>query len=265
MAENPRIEELRRRVQADPASIAFAALAEEFRRVGRFDDAVETCRTGLVRHPAYLSARVTLGRALIETGDFEGAREQLKTVLRTAPENLVAIRALAEIDERLGHSAKMDPQVADAMKTMQEEALRASFAVEPAPAPPPVTLAPEPPKPIAAETPPNFENFDDVLGAELDASQESPVDPFASFAPRPTPVPVQDLSFSEQAFEVLPVTPREAPAEFDLATDVDPEPASEPEPEPVDQIAAASGPDPGVLATIARLERLLGAIESLRA
>ncbi len=84
MAENPRIEELRRRVQLDPASIAFAALAEEFRRIGRHEEAIETCRAGLQRHPAYLSARVTLGRALIETGDYDSAREELETVLRSA-------------------------------------------------------------------------------------------------------------------------------------------------------------------------------------
>src|SRR5204863_9778562 len=111
MAENPRIEELRRRVQADPASIAFAALAEEFRRVGRYEDAIETCRTGLQRHPAYLSARVTLGRALIETGDSEGAREELETVLRSAPENLAARRGLEQIHERLGHSTEMHPDL----------------------------------------------------------------------------------------------------------------------------------------------------------
>src|SRR5215218_4917673 len=126
MAENPRIEELRRRVQADPASIAFAALAEEFRRVGRHDDAVQTCRTGLLRHPAYLSARVTLGRALIETGDFDAAREELETVLRSAPENLAAIRGLAHIHERLGHSAEMDPHLADMMKKMHDEAILAA-------------------------------------------------------------------------------------------------------------------------------------------
>src|SRR5258706_12128568 len=150
MAENPRIEELRRRVQADPASIAFAALAEEFRRVGRYDEAVETCRTGLQRHPAYLSARVTLGRALIETGDLDGAREELETVLRTAPENLAAIRGLAQITEQLGHSAEMDPHLADMMKTMHAESIRVAAlkAAEPPPAKPepePVlSLAPEP-------------------------------------------------------------------------------------------------------------------------
>src|SRR4029079_12583411 len=116
-------EELRRRVQADPASIAFAALAEEYRRVGRYDDAVETCRTGLLRHPAYLSARVTLGRALIETGDFDAAREELETVLRSAPESLAPIRGLAQIHERLGHSTEMDPHLADMMKAMHADAI----------------------------------------------------------------------------------------------------------------------------------------------
>src|SRR5919112_2214338 len=100
MADNPRIEELKRRVQMDPASIAFAALAEEYRRLGRFDDAIATCEAGLQRHPAYLSARVTLGRSLLELGRFEEARHELEHVLRAAPENLAAIRGLAEIHER---------------------------------------------------------------------------------------------------------------------------------------------------------------------
>jgi predicted Zn-dependent protease len=109
MPENPRIEELRRRVQADPASVAFAALAEEYRRAGRFADAIDTCRAGLQRHPAYLSARVTLGRALIETGNYEEARDELRAVLKSAPENLAAIRAMADIHERLGEVPETVP------------------------------------------------------------------------------------------------------------------------------------------------------------
>ena len=102
MADSPRIEELKRRVHSDPASIAFAALAEEYRRAGRFDEAIETCTTGLVRHPSYLSAHVTLGRALIEVGRLQDAREELEYVLKLAPENLAAIRGLAEIHHRIG-------------------------------------------------------------------------------------------------------------------------------------------------------------------
>jgi tetratricopeptide (TPR) repeat protein len=49
-----------------------------------------------------LSARVTLGRALIELGDLDAARKELQTVLGGAPENLSAIRGLAEIHQRRG-------------------------------------------------------------------------------------------------------------------------------------------------------------------
>jgi tetratricopeptide (TPR) repeat protein len=100
MVDTPRIEELRRRIAHDPASLAFAALAEEYRRGGLFDEAIATCEAGLQRHPSYLSARVTLGRALIEAGRHEEAREQLEFVVRAAPENLAAIRGLAEIHHR---------------------------------------------------------------------------------------------------------------------------------------------------------------------
>jgi tetratricopeptide (TPR) repeat protein len=102
MTDNLRIDDLRRRVQKDPASIAFAQLAEEYRRSGQYAEAAEVCRGGLAIHPGYLSARVTLGRALIELGDLPAARTELEIVLRGAPENLSAIRGLAEIHHRLG-------------------------------------------------------------------------------------------------------------------------------------------------------------------
>jgi tetratricopeptide (TPR) repeat protein len=100
--DNHRIEELRRRVQRDPASIAFAQLAEEYRRAGRFQEAIDACNTGLERHPGYLSARVTLGRSLIEVGELDQAQLELSQVLSVAPENLAALRGLAEIHHRRG-------------------------------------------------------------------------------------------------------------------------------------------------------------------
>jgi Flp pilus assembly protein TadD len=100
MAENPRIDVLRRRVQLDPASVAFAELAEAYRRDGRIDEAIDTCRTGLIRHPSYAAARVTLGRALVDRGLLDEAAAELERVLLTAPENLAAVRTLAEIHAR---------------------------------------------------------------------------------------------------------------------------------------------------------------------
>jgi len=107
--DNPRLLELRRRVQADPASIAFAQLAEECRRAGENDDAVGICRAGLRFHPDYLSARVTLGRALSELGRLDEAHAELFIVLNAAPDNLAANRAMAEVYQQRG-------QLPDALK-----------------------------------------------------------------------------------------------------------------------------------------------------
>lgn len=97
-----RLEDLRRRVREDPASIAFAQLAEELRREGAFAEAISVCRDGLARHPTYVSARLTLGRALVQAGDFDAAEHELARVLQVAPDNLAAIRALGEANARRG-------------------------------------------------------------------------------------------------------------------------------------------------------------------
>jgi len=106
MSENPRIDELRRRVDKDPSSIAFAQLAEEYRRIGEYVQAVKICREGLMRHPGYVSAQVTLGRALVELKSFDEARTELEGVLKVAPDNLAAIRSLAGIHQQTGEVAE---------------------------------------------------------------------------------------------------------------------------------------------------------------
>src|SRR5262245_46664354 len=106
MADHQRLDDLRRRVQRDPASIAFAQLAEELRRAGRFRESIAACRAGLANHPGYVSARVTLGRALIDVNQLEPARAELEHVLEQAPENLAAIRGLGEIHHRRGAHAE---------------------------------------------------------------------------------------------------------------------------------------------------------------
>jgi hypothetical protein len=143
MADSPRIEELRRRVQMDPASIAFAALAEEYRKAGRFDEAIATCTAGLQRHPAYLSAHVTLGRALIEVGRYDEAREELEHVLRVAPENLAAIRGLAEIHHRRGELPESHEHHHPAEPVAPPPARIPVSTAAPS-APPPTAAAPRP-------------------------------------------------------------------------------------------------------------------------
>lgn len=100
--DQTRIADLKRRLQADPSSIAFAQLAEEYRRAGQFDEAVMVCRAGLARHQGYLSARITLGRALADLGHSADAAGEFEQVLQTAPDNLAAVRGVADIHHKRG-------------------------------------------------------------------------------------------------------------------------------------------------------------------
>ena len=135
MSDISRIEELRRRIQKDPASIAFAQLAEEHRRAGQFDEAVRVCRAGLAQHPAYLSARITLGRALLEMGRYDESAAEFEYVLKAAPDNLTAVRELADIElrRRTGsrHAGAEQPtQSPEAPSSGQPDAVEESPAVD---------------------------------------------------------------------------------------------------------------------------------------
>jgi tetratricopeptide (TPR) repeat protein len=79
---------------------AFGVIAERFRRAGQPEKAVVLCREGLEKFPDHLSARVTLGWSLLDMGEHQEAFDQLKRVLKRAPDNLAAIRGLAELHER---------------------------------------------------------------------------------------------------------------------------------------------------------------------
>jgi tetratricopeptide (TPR) repeat protein len=184
VADNLRIEELRRRVLRDKASIAFAQLAEEYRRAGRFAEAIDTCRTGLAHHPGYLSAHVTLGRALIETGELQVAQDELTRVHAAAPENLAAIKGLAEIHHRRGERAEAlslysralelvphDPELEHQIEVLQREMAVVSPAPDAVPAvaaapaaDPPAASDPSPPDP---RTPVQIEALERWLDAIL--------------------------------------------------------------------------------------------------
>ena len=169
-AHNPRILELRRRVQADPASVAFAPLAEECRRAGDADEAVGICRAGLAHHPGYLSARVTLGRALMEVGRLDEAAVELTTVVQSAPTNLPAIRGLAEIHQQLGNLAQALAHYQHALQLAQfdpdleDSVERLSQVVAPAP----VLAAPTP---VKVEALFDFESLVKQLGETASAAE----------------------------------------------------------------------------------------------
>ncbi len=101
-----RIEELEGRLAKDPQSKVFAQLAEEYRKVGLLEDAINTCREGLRVHPNYFSARVALGRALLETDSLHEAATEFERVLAQVPDNILANKFLGETYHKLGRLAE---------------------------------------------------------------------------------------------------------------------------------------------------------------
>src|SRR5438132_1477493 len=89
------------RLARDPASLAFAQLADLYRKVGRTRQAVAVCRNGLLRYPHYTTARLILVKALadetfatiafgtlcLEQGCVEEAAQAFTRILRKDPDN----------------------------------------------------------------------------------------------------------------------------------------------------------------------------------
>jgi tetratricopeptide (TPR) repeat protein len=169
VADNPRIEELRRRVQKDPASIAFAQLAEEHRRAGEYDESIEVATAGLQQHPAYLSARVTLGRALIEVGRLDEAAAEFEYVVKAAPDNLTAVRQLADIHQRRRQVSS------DTNRRQAETQAPPVIAAPVAPAPSPPVAAPP-----AATADVVIHQAPRMPAAVIDVERTSPANPPSS-------------------------------------------------------------------------------------
>jgi tetratricopeptide (TPR) repeat protein len=91
------------RLARDPASLAFAQLADLYRKAGRTRDAVALCRNGLTRYPHYTTARLILAKALVADGQLAPAQAELDAILEVSPKDVPCHRLAAEIQRRLGH------------------------------------------------------------------------------------------------------------------------------------------------------------------
>jgi tetratricopeptide (TPR) repeat protein len=166
-----RIEELEKRLAADPNSRMFVQLAEEYRKAGMLEQAVDCCEKGLKKHPQYPSARVALGRALLEAGSFDRASAEFETVLKQVPDNILAHKFLGETYHRLGRLddalkkyrvastlAPEDTELGERIQEVQAELAGGPRTAPPsqpaAPAPPPAAAPARPAAPRASAAPP---------------------------------------------------------------------------------------------------------------
>ena len=96
MANSALIEDLRKQFAENPRRV-FARLANEYRKSGDLDVAIEICRAQVPLQPTYISGFIVFGQALFEHGDFDEARSIFETALSLDPENLIALRQLGDI------------------------------------------------------------------------------------------------------------------------------------------------------------------------
>src|SRR6185295_16397467 len=96
MASSARIEELEKKF-SENARRYFAPLANEYRKAGDVQRAIELCQTFLPQQPGHMSGHIVYGQALFEADRREEARVEFEAALALDPENLIALRHLGDI------------------------------------------------------------------------------------------------------------------------------------------------------------------------
>ncbi|HEY6555029.1 MAG TPA: tetratricopeptide repeat protein, partial [Vicinamibacteria bacterium] len=238
--DNPRIDDLRKRLDREPGSRVFAQLAEELRKAGQLPEAIRVARQGLVVHPGYPSARMTLGRALMDLKDLRGARAEFEAVLRGAMDNILASRFLGECLEGLGdlgsallqyratlRLAPGDRNLEAQIRALEEKLTPVAAAAPPAPSPRPAALPREGAIP--------------VLDVDGPMELETSFDKTMAWVP-PAPVVVEDAP-AEAAATVVEDLPPEIPIPPAPAPVVAPPVAPPPEFAPTAALAPAGPPE----------------------
>jgi tetratricopeptide (TPR) repeat protein len=96
MANSALIDDLLKQFAENPRRV-FARLANEYRKRGELDSAIEICRSHVPLQPGYRSGHIVLGQALYDRGSLEDARVTFETALTLDPENLIALRHMGDI------------------------------------------------------------------------------------------------------------------------------------------------------------------------
>ena len=104
MVSSPRIDELKKKFDENPRRY-FAPLANEYRKAGDLEQAIQLCRAYLPQQPGHMSGHIVFGQALFESGQFEESKGVFETALTLDPENLIALRHLGDIAHQAGDPA----------------------------------------------------------------------------------------------------------------------------------------------------------------
>jgi tetratricopeptide (TPR) repeat protein len=99
------IDRLATQLAKDPHSKAFMPLAEEYGKVGMWEEAVAVLEDGLKYYPGFITAMVALGRAYDQLNQPTKAKAILEEAIKLSPDNLRAHRTLIKIYTAQGFTA----------------------------------------------------------------------------------------------------------------------------------------------------------------
>ncbi len=97
---------LEKRVEENPESLAFARLADAYRKKGDVQRAIDICTDGLNKHPDYATGHIILGRCRLEQESFDHALHEFTETCRLDRNNQMAIKMLADIYSKQGREGK---------------------------------------------------------------------------------------------------------------------------------------------------------------
>ncbi|MCH7935136.1 MAG: hypothetical protein IIC36_14180 [Gemmatimonadetes bacterium] len=207
MAYQSELAKLKRRYEEKPTQW-FAALAEEHRRAGDVEVAIQMVRKGLENRSNYVSGHIVLARCLLDRAEDAEAQQELERVLELDGENVIALKVLSEITERLGDPIgarrwvdrllEVDPMNEEAQLMISRLGDLAAATSEPSSGAD--VAEPEAAEPEAAEeeSPPS--------PAEPEAAQVEPDDP-------PPELESSEAAEAEEASPPSPPLPPPSPAE----------------------------------------------------
>jgi len=217
MPPNSEIEKLERRWKENPKGTVFAPYAEVLRKHGDYPMAKDILRVGLEQHPDHIPGNIVLGRCCLDLGEEGPAEAAFVHVLDLDAENVIALKALADITERQGRLMEaaswlsrlisVDPSNDEAREQLTRvaaarEAASAALVAPPVAEPqvaattevlaviqPPTRTVIQPPTPKALEEPETEVPAGGVGGEELtldaDAAVAAAKDAFPAWAATP--------------------------------------------------------------------------------
>jgi tetratricopeptide (TPR) repeat protein len=237
--ETSEIAKLTERIAKDPKSKLFVPLAEEHKKAGDLEMAIQVLTEGLRSNPGYVTARSFLGRLLMDKGDLTGAQKELEEVIKAIPDNLLAQRKLGDLYILQGRSS-------DALQRY-----KAALALNPSDKELPSLLADlEAGKDVSARVP---------RPKALISTAAPKAAPATAAPPKPSPVPSSGVSKPAGSTPGVPPAVQKAPTPAPAVPKIDSAPAAPTKPvaEPRPATPSPSAPPAHDVAEVEVIEEIV--------